>query len=350
MRREITESGAGGLGNVRLWHRVREAGGPQRPRRHRGERLSREPIEGNPAPRVFETEAGMINSIGLQNIGVRAFVEDKLPALARYSTAVFANVFGYQVDDTWKWRASSKTTRSGGLRTERFLPQYETRRYFLFERSQIAGRSGRRRVKRVARRPLIVKLSPNVSAHRTAGTRRGGEWGGCRLAGEYVRRAGHRPHTRKSRIGAGFGGLSGPAIKPIALRMVYQTARAVKIPVVGLGGIASGEDAAEFMIAGARGRWKWGRPFLGSAVAPDVSPKNWRSFYGARRWRTSARSSARYRCRWKKLSAVSCQRSARRRCLRWGGQSCLQPTFSRLDPQECGSAARNGRPSTGNQF
>jgi dihydroorotate dehydrogenase (NAD+) catalytic subunit len=214
--------------------------------------LSRDPIEGNPAPRVFETEAGMINSIGLQNIGVRAFVEEKLPALRRFSTAVFANVFGYQVDDYvevarvledhaglagYELNVSCPNTKHGGI-------------FFSSDPSLLGEVISA--VKRVAKRPLIVKLSPNVSAIEPL-ARAAEESGadGISLVNTFVALA-IDAHTRRSRIGAGFGGLSGPAIKPIALRMVYQAARAVKIPVVGLGGIANGEDVAEFLIAGAR--------------------------------------------------------------------------------------------------
>ena len=214
--------------------------------------LSREPIEGNPAPRVFETEAGMINSIGLQNIGVRAFAQDKLPELARFSTAVFANVFGYQVDDYvevvrvledhaglagYELNVSCPNTKHGGI-------------FFSNDPALLAEVVSA--VRRVAKRPLIVKLSPNVSAIEPLA--RVAEENGAdaiSLVNTFVALA-IDARTRRTRIGAGFGGLSGPAIKPIALRMVYQAARSVKIPVVGLGGIATGEDAAEFLIAGAR--------------------------------------------------------------------------------------------------
>ncbi|MCU1238806.1 MAG: dihydroorotate oxidase catalytic subunit [Candidatus Solibacter sp.] len=213
--------------------------------------LSREPIEGNPPPRVYESEAGMINSIGLQNIGVRAFVADKLPALARLRTAVFANVFGYSTEDyvevvrvlndheglaAYELNVSCPNTAHGGI-------------FFSNDPVLLAEVVGA--VKRVARRPLIVKLSPNVSAIEPLA--RVAEENGAdalSLVNTFVSLA-IDARTRRPRIGAGFGGLSGPAIKPIALRLVCQAARAVKIPVIGLGGIASGEDAAEFMIAGA---------------------------------------------------------------------------------------------------
>jgi dihydroorotate dehydrogenase (NAD+) catalytic subunit len=213
--------------------------------------LSREPIEGNPPPRVYESEGGMINSIGLQNIGVRAFVRDKLPALARLRTAVFANVFGYQVEDYvevvrvlndheglagYELNVSCPNTCHGGI-------------YFSSDPALLSEVV--EAVKRAATRPVIVKLSPNVSAIEPLA--RAAEASGAdaiSLVNTLIGLA-IDARVRRPRIGAGFGGLSGPAIKPVALRLVYQAAQAVKIPVVGLGGIASGEDAAEFLIAGA---------------------------------------------------------------------------------------------------
>ena len=213
--------------------------------------LSREPIEGNPQPRLYESPCGMINSIGLQNIGVRAFVRDKLPALARLRTAVFANVFGHLVEDYlevlrvlndhpglagYELNVSCPNTSHGGI-------------YFSSDPALLAEVVAA--AKRVATRPLIVKLSPNVAAIEPLA--RAAEESGAdalSLVNTFISLA-IDARTRSSRIGAGFGGLSGPAIKPIALRLVYQAARAVKIPVIGLGGIASGEDAAEFLIAGA---------------------------------------------------------------------------------------------------
>jgi dihydroorotate dehydrogenase (NAD+) catalytic subunit len=213
--------------------------------------LSRQPIEGNPPPRVYETEAGMINSIGLQNIGVRAFVEEKLPALAKLRTAVFANVFGYQTEDYvevvrvledhaglagYELNVSCPNTSHGGI-------------YFSSDPGLLSAVVTA--VKQVARRPVVVKLSPNVSAiEPLAQAAEAAGADALSLVNTFVALA-IDPHTRRPRIGAGFGGLSGPAIKPIALRLVCQAARAVKIPVIGLGGIASGVDAAEFLIAGA---------------------------------------------------------------------------------------------------
>lgn len=213
--------------------------------------LSRKPMEGNPAPRLYETEAGMMNSVGLQNIGVQAFVRDKLPALRTIPTAVFANVFGYAVEDYvevvraledaeglagYELNVSCPNTKHGGM-------------VFASEPSLLAEVVSA--VRAVAQRPLIVKLSPNVA--RIEPLARAAEESGAdalSLINTFVALA-IDPQTRRPRLGNGFGGLSGPAIKPIALRMVYEAWQSVKIPVIGLGGIATGTDAAEFMIAGA---------------------------------------------------------------------------------------------------
>jgi len=178
-------------------------------------------------------------------------VREKLPALARLETAVFANIFGYETEDYvevarvlndheglagYELNVSCPNTKHGGI-------------YFSSDPALLSEVVSA--VKRVARRPVIVKLSPNVSAIEPLA--RAAEESGAdalSLVNTFVALA-IDAQTQKPRIGAGFGGLSGPAIKPIALRLVYQAARAVKIPVVGLGGIATGTDAAEFLIAGA---------------------------------------------------------------------------------------------------
>jgi dihydroorotate dehydrogenase (NAD+) catalytic subunit len=213
--------------------------------------LSIEPILGNPAPRLWHTEAGMINSVGLQNVGVDAFVREKLPKLRRYSVPIFTNVFGYRVDNYlgvlkrledaegiagYELNISCPNTKEGGI----FFSSDPQATYDLVARTR-----------QVARRPLLVKLSPNVSsiqpfvkAVQDAGA------DGISLVNTFVSLALDND-TRSARIGAGFGGLSGPGIRPIAVRLVYEAAQMARIPIVGLGGIANGADAAEFLIAGA---------------------------------------------------------------------------------------------------
>jgi dihydroorotate dehydrogenase (NAD+) catalytic subunit len=213
--------------------------------------LSRNPMNGNAPPRLFETEAGMINSVGLQNIGARAFVREKLPELRSLGTSVFANIFGYSVEDYtevvriledaeglagYELNVSCPNTRHGGI---------------FFSSDPLLLAEVVAAVRASIRRPLIVKLSPNVARIEPlakAAADAGAD--AISLVNTFVALT-IDPHTRRPRLGAGFGGLSGPAIKPIALRIVYEAAQAVTIPIVGLGGIATGSDAAEFLIAGA---------------------------------------------------------------------------------------------------
>lgn len=214
--------------------------------------LSLEPIAGNPAPRLWPVESGMINSVGLQNVGVQAFISDKLPKLRRYSVPVFANVFGYRPADYvavvealeraegiagYELNVSCPNTEEGGM---------------LFSADPAALGNVVELVRAVAKRPVIVKLSPNVA--RIDVIAKAAESAGAdalSLVNTFVSLA-VDTETGAPRIGAGFGGLSGPAIRHIALRMVQEAAQAVSIPVIGLGGITNGTDALEFLTAGAR--------------------------------------------------------------------------------------------------
>jgi len=214
--------------------------------------LSREPIEGAPPPRLCETPSGMLNAVGLQNVGVRAFVVEKLPALRKYDTAVLANVFGYCLEDYvevirtledaeglagYELNISCPNVKKGGMQ-------------FGSEPAQVAEVVAAAR-KAAARRPLWVKLSPLVAdigliarAARDAGA------DALTVANTYPAMAVDL-RTLKSRLGNLTGGLSGPAIKPITLRLVWESLKAVTIPVIGLGGIETVEDVLEYLAVGA---------------------------------------------------------------------------------------------------
>lgn len=212
---------------------------------------SARPIDGNLPPRLFPTSSGMLNSIGLENVGVDAFIRDKMPFLRKAGCAVFVNVFGFTSDEyaevvdklnacdgiaAYELNISCPNTERGGL---------------IFGQNPALTEQLTRLLKDRSTRPIIVKLSPNVTD--IAEPARAAEAGGAdaiTVANTFLAMA-IDTETFKPRIHTITGGLSGPAIRPITLRMVYQCARAVKIPVIGLGGIASAEDAVEYFLAGA---------------------------------------------------------------------------------------------------
>lgn len=213
--------------------------------------LSARPLAGNPPPRIVETHGGMLNAIGLQNVGARAFIEKKLPLLRRFDTRVIANVFGYSDDDyieaiqilndgegiaAYELNISCPNVKEGGT---------------VIGNSAAAAARLTEKARRASSRPLIVKLSPNVTDVSLL-ARAIAEAGADSLSlintivGTSI-----DVNTRRPRLSYGTGGLSGPAIHPIAVRMVHEVARAVAVPLIGIGGIASTNDALEFIIAGA---------------------------------------------------------------------------------------------------
>ena len=214
--------------------------------------LSREPLIGNPPPRLYETAAGMLNAIGLQNIGARAFVDDKLPKLrAIKDIVVIANVFGYTREDyeytiqilnegdgiaAYELNVSCPNTAHGGIQfgsDPRTLDEVVTT------------------AKRFSQRPLVVKLSPNVtSIGQMAHVAQEAGADAISLVNTFVAMS-IDIQSRKPRIANVTAGLSGPAIKPIAVRMVYEASKSVQIPVIGMGGVSTAADVIEFMLAGA---------------------------------------------------------------------------------------------------
>lgn len=213
--------------------------------------LSAKPLPGNPPPRIVETHGGMLNAIGLQNIGARAFVKERLPLLKRYDTRVIANVFGYSDDEyieaitilndgegisAYELNISCPNVKEGGI---------------VIGNSPTAAARLTARAKQASSRPLIVKLSPNVTDVAELARAIADAGADCLSLINTVVGMSIDVKTRRPRLSYGTGGLSGPAIRPIAVRMVYEVAKAVDLPLIGIGGIASTNDALEFMIAGA---------------------------------------------------------------------------------------------------
>jgi dihydroorotate dehydrogenase (NAD+) catalytic subunit len=209
------------------------------------------PREGNPPPRLVETASGLINAIGLQGIGVEAFARKVLPRLRTVGTAVIVNVCG--ADDDEYARVVEYLDRQEGIaayelniscpnvKKEGVCPALQPRTTFELVK----------RIKAVSRRPVVTKLSPNVTsiveiaqAAEEAGT------DAVALVNTFLAMAVDL-ETRRPKLGNVYGGLSGPAIKPIALRMVHQVAARLEVPVIGMGGIMTGTDALEFLLAGA---------------------------------------------------------------------------------------------------
>ncbi|MGH9592151.1 MAG: dihydroorotate dehydrogenase, partial [Bryobacteraceae bacterium] len=213
--------------------------------------LSLEPMEGAPAPRLCDTPAGMINAVGLQNIGVRAFVGEKLPELRKYTTAIVANVFGTTVGEyaevariledgegvaAYELNVSCPNTDAGGVcfGTDPGMT------------AQVVAAA-----RRVTKRPLWVKLAPHVTDIRVIAKAAEGAGADALTVANTYPAMSVDFRTRRSRLGRKSGGLSGPAIKPITLRLVHEASGSVKIPILGLGGIEPAEDVLEYLTVGA---------------------------------------------------------------------------------------------------
>ena len=214
--------------------------------------LSREPMNGAPPPRLCETAGGMLNAVGLQNVGVRAFVAEKLPALRKYQTTIVANVFGHSTEEyvevirvledaegvaAYELNISCPNVKRGGV-------QYGTDPLMTAEVVSAARQAA-------GRRPLWVKLSPlvtDIGVLARAAVEAGAD--ALTVANTYPAMSVDF-RTRSSRLGNASGGLSGPAIKPMTLRLVNEVCRAVKVPVLGLGGVETPEDVLEYIVVGA---------------------------------------------------------------------------------------------------
>ena len=214
--------------------------------------LSLKPKSGNPVPRVIETASGMLNAIGLENIGLDAFLSEKLPLLKMYKTRIIVNFFGETIQQYEEMAlALSKEERIDALEMNVSCPNVEEGGLQFSSDPEIL-REVVDAVRKVTDKFLIVKLSPNVTDITTlakAAEDAGGD--ALSVCNTFVGMK-INLETGKPYLANRTGGLSGPAIKPLALHMVYETARAVKIPIIGIGGISNSDDAIEFLMAGAK--------------------------------------------------------------------------------------------------
>ena len=231
------------------------------------------PWPGNPVPRIAETKSGMLNAIGLQNPGIDVFLERDLPLLKQYDTKIIVNVCGKTVEDycevverlsdepvdMLEINVSCPNVKEGGI---------------AFGQKPDALEAITREVKRHAKQPVIMKLSPNVTD--IAEMARAAEAGGADVLSLINTITGMKIdiHKRAFAIANKTGGLSGPAVKPVAVRMVYQAVQAVSLPIIGMGGIMNGEDAMEFILAGATavsvGTANFANPFAAKETAEGI--------------------------------------------------------------------------------
>lgn len=212
--------------------------------------LTLKPREGNPVPRLAETPMGMINSVGLQNPGVEVFIRDEIPFLRKYDTKIIANINGNTLEeyvemakildkediDSIEVNISCPNVKSGGM---------------AFGTDPLMASKVTAAVRNVTSKHLIVKLSPNVTDIRTIAKAAEVSGANCLSMINTITGMAFDLKTRRPIIANRIGGLSGPAVKPVGVRMVYETASVVSIPIIGMGGIMTAEDAFEYMLAGA---------------------------------------------------------------------------------------------------
>lgn len=232
--------------------------------------ISYEPRQGNPPPRIIETACGMLNAIGLENVGVEGFIREKLPYLQKLESPVIVNILGDSVDDYARLAGRlDQADGIAGLEINISCPNVK-KGGVAFGTDPLMAADVTRAVRKATDLPIIVKLSPNVTDVTIIA--RAVEDAGADAVSLINTLLGMAidVHTRKPRLANVVGGLSGPAIKPVALRMVWQVARSVSIPVIGIGGITTTDDALEFIIAGATAVQVGTANFFQPTAAEDI--------------------------------------------------------------------------------
>lgn len=213
--------------------------------------ISVEPRDGNPPPRIHETACGMLNAIGLQNVGLKKFIKDKLPYMRKYNTKVIANVLGSTPDEYLELASQLDQAKVDGIELNVSCPNVDYGGIeFCADINML--RSLVKRVREVVKTStLIVKLSPSATDIRLPAKISEEEGADAISLINTIPGMAINIDTRRPFLSNVIGGLSGPAIKPVALRMVWQVSKAVKIPIIGMGGIQTASDAIEFILAGA---------------------------------------------------------------------------------------------------
>ncbi|MDP4181352.1 MAG: dihydroorotate dehydrogenase [Bacillota bacterium] len=231
--------------------------------------LTLKPRHGNKPPRIAETPAGILNSVGLQNPGVEHFIKEEIPFLRKFDTAIIANIAGNTIEDYCKMAEILQDADIDAIELNVSCPNVKEGGV-AFGNSCVGISEVTRRVRDYCKKPLIVKLTPNVTNIKEIA--KAAEDAGADSVSLINTILGMAIdiHKRKPILAQNVGGLSGPAVKPIAVRMVYEVANTVKIPVIGMGGISNGDDAVEFLLAGASAVMVGTMNFINPAVCLDV--------------------------------------------------------------------------------
>lgn len=212
--------------------------------------LTLSPRKGNAPPRIAETPAGILNSVGLQNPGVDAFIRDEIPFLKSFDTCIIANIAGNTVEDYCRIAEILSDADIDAIELNVSCPNVKEG-CLMFGSTAEGISKVTSAVRKVCKKPLIVKLSPNVTDIAEMARAAEGSGADCVSLINTILGMAIDINSRKPILGNIMGGLSGPAVKPVAVRMVYQVSKAVKIPVIGMGGISGAEDVVEFLLAGA---------------------------------------------------------------------------------------------------
>lgn len=242
--------------------------------------LTLEERQGNKPPRIAETPAGILNSVGLQNPGVKSFIKDEIPFLRKFKTAIIANIAGNTLEDYCEMADILSKEDIDAIELNVSCPNVK-KGCMSFGNTTAGVTEITKEVRKHCSKPLIVKLTPNVTDVSEIAIAAEAEGADAISLINTLYGMAIDIHRRRPILANNFGGLSGPAVKPIAVRMVYEVSKAVKVPVIGMGGITTGDDAVEFMLAGATAVMVGTANFVNPVACVDVMKdiQNYLSMY-----------------------------------------------------------------------